>query len=122
MTMPGKRREWTFGVAAERIAEAAAERAAYHEGHEAHWAVEQARLEQEVRDKGMTLHEQQVTGGTNFVASVDAALGRQLNEARSKNESHRTAAEEYRRWERALKLKPNATLYLDSDDVAYFGL
>jgi hypothetical protein len=115
-----------FQFSADAIAKAAKAEAEYHEARAGYW---QERYEKAAEIVKATVSakvtESLVTGGKQLHVSVDygdPAAWEAANEAYSKVQSHRTAADRYRTDERVYGTQLIRTYELDSDDIHHFRL
>jgi len=113
--------ETLFRYDSDELQRAAEKQAAYHREREAYWSGEADRLEVEVRTSGVELREQQVTGGAQFHAVIDADLGKQLSDARTKRDYHRAKARRFEAYAGAFG-HANTTYLLTIDEVDQFAL
>lgn len=116
------RDSWTFQYPAEKVAAAAHERAVYHQSRVEHWTVTRDAVVGDLRDSGLEITEQQVTGGERFDVQFDPAKTKRLSEAQSKIRDHARKQQRYEAFARVLLRQPTQVLELDVDDVDYFGL
>lgn len=121
-----KRAEHTFQFEAGAIETAASQEAAYHEDRASYWRKEQERAaEAAIAGAQIELHKFPVTGGDRIDLAIkygDAAEYGRMQEAFTKAERHRQAAERYRTDQRIYGSQNGRTYELDSDDVHHFRL
>lgn len=115
------RANWTFAYRSVALIAPCQTRAAFHRGRETYWAEQTAELEAKMREKGIELREQQVTGGTQFSAVVDPDLARRLGDAKAKHDHHRAEARTFEAYV-GVFLATDATYHLTIADIDYFGL
>lgn len=116
------RSSWTFPYRANAISRAAAKQAAFHRERETHYIGEAERLEATLREKGIELREQQVTGGAQFSAVVDPDLARQLGEARNRRDGHNRSARLFEAYVGAFNETGDLVRHLTIADIDYFAL
>jgi hypothetical protein len=119
------REKHTFKFRAKVIADAAQEEASYHREREGYWRIEYEESWAKVKQTAhIEFRESQHTNGSHMEAYVDygdpMAILR-ANEAKSKIESHRQAAERYETDARVYGTQQD-TYELSTDDVHYFRL
>ena len=116
------RSDFRFPYRDKQLKEACDKEATYHRNREQHWSSEADRLEAEIREKGLELTEQQVTGGAQFGAKVDQILAGQLGTARQRRDHHRSSAENYEAYAGAFTPSPEQVRYLTIDDIRFFAI
>lgn len=117
-----ERNDWIFHFKASEIAEAARKKQLYHANRADEWMEERDRLEKEIRGKGISLTEQQMTGHARFHAQVDSSLASKYETAVDKMETHMSRRDEYQKFKRALETSPEQIMELDVDDIKFFDL
>lgn len=121
-----KRDSWEFVYSVKEVADAAEERADYHDDRVTHWRGERSEAERELREKGVEFREHEVTGGKNVQAVIDPERQAHLNACASKIRNHESLRDEYRGYARALvrqyEREHDALLELTVRDILYFGL
>lgn len=118
---PLGRAGFTFQYESATLKAACDKEAGYHRDREAYYDQQASELETQLREKGVELREQQVTGGAQFSAVVDPQLGQMLTVARSKRDTHRQSAELFEAYAGAFGAS-NTVHWLTIDDVRYFGI
>jgi hypothetical protein len=118
----GNRDEWEFEFSGKALAPTAQARCDYHTGREKFWNDKASTTEKAIRDKGVSLEERGVTGGVQFVAKVDQALGSQLGEERGKADKHRSVREQLEGFLHEFNRTPERLFKLKIADMKYFGL
>jgi hypothetical protein len=119
---PRGRVDWTFPYRGEVLTRAANAQTDYHETRRSFYAGEATRLEGELRDKGIEMREQAVTGGPQFTAVVDPVIGQQLAEARQRRDRHDASVRRFKTYAGAFTEQPDRTFHLTIEDVDYFAL
>jgi len=120
---PQGRLGWTFLYKGAALRDACVTVAAYHRRRQVFYTEEAERLEGELRKTGLTLREQQVTGGAQFSAVVDTNLGTQLTEARTRRDQHRRDAAQFEAYVGAFQSNgADRAYFLTVGDVDYFCL
>lgn len=110
-----------FVYESEKLKEACQLRSLYHRNRQDFYIEQAATLEAKLREKGVELREQQMTGGPSFAAVVDAEISTELQKARQKRDWHRQEAELYEAYSGAFG-SSTTTYWLTIDDVRYFGI
>lgn len=118
----GKRSAWEFEYTGHSLAPTTFSRMEYHAGRQKYWDEQSKLIEQDIRDKGVKLTEQSVTGGKRFVATVDNALGDRLSEARGKSDRHRSIKESLEAYLFEFNRTPDRMFSLKLADLKFFGL
>lgn len=118
----GNRTDWDFEFSGKALAPSAQARCDYHAGREKFWIEKAATTEKAIRDKGVSLEERGVTGGVQFVAKVDQALGSQLGDERGKADKHRSVREQLEGFLHEFARTPERLFKLKIADMKYFGL
>ena len=117
------RTTWTFPYDQSDLERASKKQATFHRSRQAYYVGEATRLEALLREKGIELREQQVTGGPQFSAVVDADLGKQLGEARTRRDSHERSARVFEAYAGTfLKGSIGTIRHLTIADVDFFAL
>lgn len=120
------REEHEFQFPANKVAEAAAREAEYHEQRAAFWEGERDQSFKRVKETAsLEIKEQNITGGKRMDVTVDygdMAAYRRLNEAVGKIESHQSAAERFRAEEHVYGTQGDRAYELTAKDVHYFRL
>jgi hypothetical protein len=117
-----KRIEWVFEYSAEEVLKGARTKLHHHRERSAYWESERALYEMQMKEKGITFRDYEVTGGHRVEAVVNDELGNRYAEARTKLSHHREKVDEYELWCRALEPLGMKTLELMVSDIRYFGL
>lgn len=104
-----------------KLKEACQLRSLYHRDRQDYYTEQAATLEAKLREKGIELREQQVTGGPQFNAVLDPEISKELQLARQKRDWHRQEAELYEAYSGAFG-SSTTTYWLTIDDVRYFGI
>jgi len=92
------RQDWRTLTRSSKLRRGAQAWANYHDARLAHWQEERAALEDKARAEGVELREQQVTGGSQFIAQLNQALASQLSTAVKKCEEHQRSRDEFEAW------------------------
>lgn len=116
------RRDWEFEYVASDVAEGAARRAEYHDERSEYWREEVELAKAEIQESGIDIRSYEVTGGQRHDVQIYPSLAKRLSEAESKHQSHASDRDDYRKWERVLRIDPTKRLSLTLDDVVYFDL
>lgn len=119
---PKGRTAFAFPYSGAKLMEASAKQAEYHRQREAFYQSENDRLEVEIREKGLTLREQQVTGGPRFTADLDREAGEQLALARQKRDGHAQSARTFEAYVGAFSTQQGQQFFLTIGDVDWFAL
>lgn len=115
------RKTHTFQFKAALIAEGARQEAEYHEKRRAWWSAEYERAVGEAKDATVEVREYEVTGGKRASVEVSSKAAARINEACTKREEHRLAADAFR-IEAATYGSQDRVYELDADDVMHFRL
>ena len=122
----GERTKHTFQFPAEKITEAAAAEAEYHDMRAQYWTEEQVAAATRVMEEAsVKLVRQQVTDGERMEIVVDygdPTSYRRMQEAFAKIGRHKAAAEQYRVEARVYGSQEKRVYDLDAEDVRYFHL
>lgn len=120
----GKRDEWEFEYTARDIAKAAVVKLNYHHERLEWWTGRQAEVMEEIRARGIQVHEGQSRTNTNSgygpSVTVDTQLQRDLAEATEKITEHKQKVAAYDGWVQTLEANAEARLKLKHDDYLYF--
>jgi hypothetical protein len=117
-----QRSTWQFTFTCQKVAAAAAAKAAHHRAREQFWTAQHAKAEEDLKTKGVQMREQPITGGNRIEAVLDPGLAARVNECGVKRDKHREQAEEYEAFQRALELNAEHEVRLDVQDITWFGL
>jgi hypothetical protein len=117
-----RRGQWHFRYQADDLLEPAATRLGYHRARLGYWQKEAARVEGEIRAKGVRLEELPVTGGSRFEARIDHSLGSRLTECRAKVERHLDLCQQYEAYIAEFEREPAKEYQLGIGDLRFFGL
>lgn len=123
-----ERNNWTFAFDVTEIVDGATKQLKWREERTAWWKAQQETLKDEIRDKGISVHDwTDLVGGSNTRGynapqlNIDQSLTKKLQDAFYKTQEHDGAAKEYKRWLGILaREKPNRVLQLTEDDVEFF--
>lgn len=122
---PKGRAGWSFSYRGSELAVAARKVAAFHRERQGVYETQAVDLEARLREGGMELREQQVTGGPRFAAVLDLDIGNQLAEARNRRDSHRALAGTFEAYVGAFGAAGrdcDKSYHLTVGDVDYFCL
>jgi hypothetical protein len=129
-----KRNEWTVPYTGKQLADAAAEKKAYHESrHHLWWSTKREEVIAKIKADGMTITDSIVdelskTGYANTSAfgnagptvQIDAGLQNHLAEAHGKMKQHEKLVKEYDAWGQMMGAHEAAAFNLQLDDWMYF--
>ena len=121
----GLRSDWKVKVPALQVVAAAMEQQAHHLSRQEWWENQQAIAEKDLRENGVEMREQPITGGNRLQAILDPERSRRVEECRGKVESHRQRAEEYQAYIHTLNLiikEGEGTVELGVSDVQFFRM
>ena len=120
---PKGRSAWTFNYRAAELQEASERQAAYHREREAYYKEQAEALEVKLREGGIELREQNVTGGPRFAAAVDPEIAEELHQARMRRDAHATKAKRFDAYVGSFGAVGTTVSYqLTIEDVDYFAL
>lgn len=121
----GLRGDWKVKVPALQVVEAATERREHHINRKHWWENQLAIAEKDLRENGVEMREQPITGGNRLQAILDPERSRRVEECRAKVESHRQRAEEYQAYIHTLNLiikEGEGAVELGVSDVQFFRM
>jgi hypothetical protein len=118
----GQRTTWKFAYRGADLIAPTQEKVDYHRERLDWWTKEQDYTVEEVRGKGIVLHEQPMTGGYRAQVLIDPTYQQRLDECAAKVQEHRRELEVYEMYLRAFQLNRDDLLQLDAEDLRYFGL
>lgn len=116
------RQEWRFPFSASEVEEAAEVQRDYHQTRVDFWKDEQLKAEGEIKDRGFTIEQHEVTGGHRASVQIAPELLSRLSECQDKIASHQRKVDDYDVWARALERSNEDLLQLEPDDVRFFNL
>lgn len=121
--IPKGKAGWSFSYQAEDLLAASERQAKFHREREAFYTEQATEIEATLREKGVELREQNITGGPRFAAVVDPEIADQLATARQKRDLHASKAKRFEAYSGVFGRPTNTTSYsLTIEDVDYFAL
>lgn len=93
----------------------------YHRDRFSWWENEEATAKTAIRENGLTISENPVTGGYRTEVQIAPPLLTRLNECVTKKKSHEGQRDEFKRWVEALD-RADEGFNLAIDDLQFFGL
>lgn len=118
----GKREKWTVKVKADRMKNCCIERMKYHKERMSFWAVERAKADKALKEKGITVMQYDVTGGTRSEAKLDPSLVARLGECQQREKSNSEAFAKFGAYKAMFILLGDSEVELNADDVLYFNV
>lgn len=118
----GKREKWTVKVKASRLEACCIERMKYHKERMGFWSAERVKSDKALKEKGITIQQFEVTGGTRSEAKLDPSLVARLGECQAKEKSNSEAFAKFGAYKAMFKLLGDSEVELNADDVLYFNI
>lgn len=118
---PVTRKDWRLHISIADLYTWAKEAVEYHETQVAWWREQQDEAERTLRSDGLTLRQQEVTGGRQVQAVLDPSLAQTLSLAEGKVAHHQKRVIEFLNWQDFFELGGENTMFvIGYEDVDYF--
>lgn len=124
------RHEWKVQYTGAKLASAAAEKKAFHEGRHTWWVEKRQETISKIRSEGINITDSIVDElGKSYSSNVshakptiqiDAALQAHLMESHGKMKSHESLIKDYDSWAQMMGAHPDAVFELHQEDWVYF--